>query len=80
MMNLKHLWHQAADKERWNARRTAFVAKLGATKAVWFPPEPTGKQAASKGRNTTKRAAKKTTRSASKAKRPTKQAARGSSR
>jgi len=77
MMDLKHVWNQAMDKKSWTARRTTFVAKLGATKAVWFPPEPTGtaKKAAAKGRKTTKKAAGKTTRATTKAKRPTKQTA-----
>ena len=70
MMNLKQVWHQAVDKQAWSARRTALMAKLGATKAVWFPPDPTStaKKAASKGRKTTKKTAKKTARSATKAK------------
>jgi hypothetical protein len=82
VLDLKSAWSRVGDKRTWDARRATFVAKLGATKAVWFPPGPTStpKKAAAKGRKTTKKTAKKTSRAATKAKRPTKQAASGSSR
>jgi hypothetical protein len=56
------------DREKWAARGASFVAKLKATKAVWFPPEPVGtsKKAASTAKKTTKRAAKRTTGAAKK--------------
>jgi hypothetical protein len=56
-----------ADKEKWAARGSSFVAKLKATKVVWFPPKPveSGQKTASKAEKTTKgattRATKKTT-------------------
>jgi hypothetical protein len=50
---------RVTDREQWAARGASFVAKIKATKLVWFPPGPaeTGKKAAS----TAKTATKKTT-------------------
>jgi len=64
------------DKGQWAARRASFMAKVKATKAVWFPPGPvgTGENAASTAKKATKRTggaakktAKKTTAAAKKA-------------
>ena len=56
------------DREKWAARGASFVAKVKATKAVWFPPEPVGtsKKAASTAQKATTRAAKRTTGAAKK--------------
>ena len=69
MTDLKSTWKSVTDREHWAARGATFVAKVKATKAVWFPPQPaeTGKKAASGARKTTKRAGKKTTGAAKKA-------------
>ena len=63
MIDIKDRWTSVTDREKWAARGGSFVAKLKATKVVWFPPEPveTGKKAASTAKKTTKRAANKTT-------------------
>ena len=63
MTDLKSAWKSVTDREHWAARGATFVAKVKATKAVWFPPQPaeTGKKAASGARKTTKRASKKAT-------------------
>ena len=67
-----------ADRDRWSAHGASLLAKVKATKAVWFPPdvaEDGRKTAGTAGRatrSTTKRAAKKT------AKRPAKKATRKS--
>ena len=68
MIYVKSQMKGVTDREKWVARRTSFVAKVKATKMVWFPPEPaeTGKKAASTAKKTTKRAAKKTTGAAKK--------------
>ena len=72
MIDIKSRWKGVADKPMWSARGAALVAKLKATKAVWFPPEPaaTGKKAGRKAsataRKTTKRTAKRTTGAAKK--------------
>jgi hypothetical protein len=68
MIDVKGQLKGVTDRGTWAARRTSFVAKVKATKMVWFPPEPaeTGKKAASTAKKTTKRAAKKTTGTAKK--------------
>ena len=68
MTSLNSAWKSVTDRERWAPRGASFVAKVKATKAVWFPPKPaeTGKKAASRARKTTKRASKKTTGAAKK--------------
>ena len=53
------------DKEQWATRGATFMAKVKATKVVWFPPGPaeTGEKVASRAKKATKRtggAAKKT--------------------
>ncbi len=82
MIELKSGWKSVTDKEQWASRGASFVAKVKATKAVWFPPKPeeTGKQAASTAKKTAKKTTRKTTaatrKSAAGAKRVTKQAPR----
>ena len=68
MIDLKSPLKGAADREAWAARGSTFVAKVQATKLVWFPPEPVkaGTKAATRATKATKKAAggtaKKTTR------------------
>jgi hypothetical protein len=68
MIGIKSRWESVADQEKWAARGTSFVAKVKATKAVWFPPKPvdTGKKVASTAGKSTRKAAKKTTGTAKK--------------
>ena len=63
MFEIKSRLKGVTDTEQWAARGASFVAKVKATKAVWFPPEPveTTKKAAATARKTTTGAAKKTT-------------------
>ena len=69
MIEIKNRLKGVTDKEEWAARGASFVAKVKATKAVWFPPKPvdTGAKAASTGKKATNRAATKTTGAAKKA-------------
>ncbi len=68
MIEIKSGLKGVTDREKWAARGASFVAKVKATKVVWFPPEPaeTGKKAASTAKKTTKRATKKSTGAAKK--------------
>jgi hypothetical protein len=59
MIDLKNRWESVADREKWAARGSSFLAKTKATKAVWFPPEPV-----ETGTKATKRATKKATKKA----------------
>ncbi len=70
------------DKEQWAARGASFVAKVKATKLVWFPPKPTEtrKKAATAGKRATNKTAKKTTGVAKKTTSKTKKAAAPASR
>jgi hypothetical protein len=75
------MWKGATDKGRWSARGASFMAKVKATKVVWFPPDPakSGTKAVSKAANgakkTTKTAARTTGKANSKtAKKTTKKA------
>lgn len=63
MIRLDNQWKSVTDGEMWAARGASFMAKVKATKVVWFPPEPvkTGKKAATKAGKATKGAAKKST-------------------
>ena len=63
MFEIKSRLKGVADTDRWAAHGASFVAKVKATKAVWFPPEPveTTKKAAATAKKTTTGAAKKTT-------------------
>jgi len=68
MLDISSRWKGATDKEKWAARGASFVAKLKATKVVWFPPEPVdaGKKTVATAKKTTKKATKKTTGAAKK--------------
>jgi hypothetical protein len=59
VIGIENQWKSATDRSKWAARGASLVAKVKATKVVWFPPKPeeTGKRAAS----TATRTAKKTT-------------------
>lgn len=63
MTDLKSASRSVTDRKKWGARGASFVAKVKATKAVWFPPRPaeTGKKTASRAEKTTTTARKKTT-------------------
>ena len=66
MISIRNGLGSVTDGDAWAARGASFVAKVKATKAVWFPPEPveTGKKAVSTAKKTTKKTAgtaKKTT-------------------
>lgn len=69
MLDIKSRWNGVTDKQTWGTRRAAFVAKLSATKAVWFPPKPgaTATKAGASAKKASKRATKKTTTGAKKA-------------
>ena len=56
MIEIKSRWESVTGKEQWAARGASFMAKVKATKMVWFPPEPveTGKQAAATAKKATK--------------------------
>jgi hypothetical protein len=60
MIEIRNTVKSVADKEKWAARRTSFVAKVHATKVVWFPPEPVkeGTKAASSAKKATRKTAK----------------------
>ena len=62
-MDLRSDLSRVTDRATWAGRGASFMAKLKATKAVWFPPKPvgTGKGAASAAKKTTKKAANKST-------------------
>ena len=68
MVEITSRWKSVADKERWAVRGASFVAKLQATKVVWFPPKPveTGASAASTATKATTKASKKATKKATK--------------
>jgi hypothetical protein len=68
MIELKSGLKSVTDREQWASRGASFVAKVEATKAVWFPPKPeeTGRQAASTAKKTAKKATKKSTAAARK--------------
>ena len=68
MFAFTNLWDSATDKGRWAARGASFVAKVKATKAVWFPPAPEDavKKTASTAKKTTRKTAKKATKPATK--------------
>ena len=40
MIPLKNQLESVTDRQMWAARGASFMAKLKATKAVWFPPQP----------------------------------------
>jgi hypothetical protein len=61
MLEIKGSVQSLTDRRKWAARAASFVAKLKATKVVWFTPEPVeaGKKTAASAENATERAAKK---------------------
>jgi hypothetical protein len=61
MIELKSGLQSITDKGQWASRGASFVTKVKATKAVWFPPEPSGTQVASSAQKTAKKATRKTT-------------------
>lgn len=67
MSDLNTRLKSVVDRQRWRARGSAFVAKLEATRAVWFPPQSaksatrTGKKAAKRTTGTAKKTARRTT-------------------
>jgi hypothetical protein len=63
MFEIKSGLKSVTDTDQWAARGAAFVAKVKATKAVWFPPEPveSSKKAASTAKKAATGATKKTT-------------------
>jgi hypothetical protein len=76
MTKIKDPLKSVVDKGQWATRGATFMAKVKATKMVWFPPGPveTGEEAASTAKNATRRTggaarktAKKTTGAAKKA-------------
>lgn len=78
MIEIRNRVKGVADRETWAAGGASFVAKLKATKAVWFPPKPveTGKKAASSATKATKKTANKSTRKTTGAARKTTGAAK----
>ena len=68
MIDVKSGFKSVSDKDRWADRGASLVAKLKATKAVWFPPEPvkSGKKATSTAKRATKKSARKATAAAGK--------------
>jgi hypothetical protein len=82
MIDIKNRVKSVSDREQWAARRGGFMAKVTATKLVWFPPKPvetTGK-VASAAREGTRRAAKKSTGAAKKATGAAKKGTRGAAK
>ena len=79
MIEIKSRIEGVTDKEKWVARRASFVAKVKATKVVWFPPDPveTGKKASSATKKSARRSAKKTTGAAKKTTGTAKKTAKG---
>ena len=68
MIDIKGRWDSVTDKGHWGARGASLVAKVKATKLVWFPPEPleTGAHAATRAKKGTRAAASKSTGAAKK--------------
>lgn len=62
MIEIKTQWKGVTDKEKWATRGASFLAKVKATKLVWFPPDPaeTGEKAASTAKKTKKQASRRT--------------------
>ena len=68
MVEITDRLKRVTDNPRWAARGASFMAKLKATKAVWFPPEPVeaGTKTARSAKKTTTRGTKKATSAAKK--------------
>lgn len=79
MIELRSQWKSVSDREKWTARRAAFVGKAKATKGVWFPPKPaeTGKKAGSKAKKATTKSTRNATGAAKKATGAAKKSANG---
>jgi hypothetical protein len=69
MMDIGSRWKSVTNRGKWAAGSASFVAKVKATKTVWFPPKPnektknaaaTAKKATAKASPGSKKAAKKT--------------------
>lgn len=60
MIQMRSPWERVTDPAKWSARGTSLIAKLKATKVVWFPPDPveTGKETAMAAKKATTRTAK----------------------
>lgn len=69
MVDIKRGWKNVSDRGKWTARGATVVAKVKATKVVWFPPRPgnAGKAAASTTGKATKKGTKRPTRMAKQA-------------
>jgi hypothetical protein len=69
MVDIQSRLKGVTDKRTWAARGASFMAKLKATKAVWFPPEPvkSGKKTVAAAKKTTRKTTRKTTGAAKKA-------------
>ncbi|NUP32456.1 MAG: hypothetical protein HOU01_12140 [Streptomycetaceae bacterium] len=79
MIGIEDQLKSVTDRATWTARGASFVAKVKATKVVWFPPRPekTGKRAASAAKGTARKTTSGTARKATGAsKRATKAASR----
>jgi hypothetical protein len=84
-MEFKRQLESVTDRDQWRVRGAEFVAKVKATKLVWFPPRPASaagtaagtakkatKQATKKSTSATKRSTGAAKRSAATAKKPAK--------
>ena len=60
MIDIRSRWKSVTDREKWAAGGASFVAKVKATKVVWFPPGPdeTGKKAAATAKKATSQASR----------------------
>jgi hypothetical protein len=76
MIQLRNQLESVTDRQKWAAAGASFMAKLKATKVVWFPPGPeknvkntasTAKKTAKKSTGSAKKAARKSTGGAKKA-------------
>ena len=72
MIDIKNRLKSVSDTRQWTARRGDFMAKVAATKLVWFPPKP--EETTKKATSTAKKATKKTTGTAKKVTKGTKKA------
>jgi hypothetical protein len=68
MAEIKSRWKSVTNGNSWAARGASLLAKVKATKLVWFPPKPeqAGKTTASTARQATEDTTEKTTASANK--------------
>jgi hypothetical protein len=68
MIEIRSRLTSVGDRAKWAERGSSFMAKVKATKVVWFPPAPveTAKKGTSSGKKAAKRATKKSTAAAKK--------------